>query len=75
MSGPDDERSLLRRLPGFTFRFVGPIVAGAGLGILAAANWPNPDSPAAGVALALSGLSLGVVVGFAWTVEHGDWDA
>ena len=57
---------------GGVWRITLSALAGGALGVLAAVNWPNPDSVAAGVLLGVGGVTVGGLCGFWWALRWGE---
>lgn len=57
---------------GMLLRMVGCLAAAGSLAILAAANWPDPDDPAAGVLIGLGFMVIGAVAGMLWAHRYAD---
>jgi hypothetical protein len=48
------------------WRYAICLLGGGAAGVLTAANWPNPDSVAAGALLGVGGIVIGHVLGMWW---------
>jgi hypothetical protein len=61
---------------GAAVRFFGPMLAGGGLAVLVAANWPDPNDETAGALLGLGGVVGGGILGmlwaFTWAERHDE---
>jgi len=57
--------------PRFPWRFMLCTAIGGALALLAAANWPDPDSTTAGIIVGFGGTFAGIVAGMAWECRTG----
>lgn len=52
--------------PRFPWRFLLSTAIGGALALLAAANWPDPNSTTDGIIVGFSGTFAGIVAGMIW---------